>query len=154
MTRIMHKRPLLCYLIILFPLFHTLHLLSSMIIHPSCDWVPIHRPICWMTLPSLYKHLCRGLIQFQIGHFGAFLAYQLWYTRITRLWKSSGGRLDGKPEAGQYGTVYAFRGTHYIYSCDTIDIFRKFLLSILLPTILPFSLPTLLLLLLPLLIPT
>ena len=82
MTRIMHKRPLLCYLIIPFPLFHTLHLLSSMIIHPSCDWVPIHRPICWMTLTSLYKHLCRGLIQFQIGHFGAFLAYQLWYTRI------------------------------------------------------------------------
>ena len=53
------------------------------------------------------------LILFQIGHSGAFLAYQLWYIGIPGLWKSNGGRSDGKPKVGQYGTVHALQRDQY-----------------------------------------
>ena len=35
------------------------------------------------------------------------------FPKLGQLWKSSGGRLDGKPEVGQYGTVHALLGDQY-----------------------------------------
>ena len=92
------------------------------------------------------------------------------------MWKSSGVRLDGKPEVGRCETVHAFKGDQYGTSMhfrkgntdQSIHIrkantdpsmhFRKanteFLLLVLHPTLLTISLPTLLQFLLPVLIPT
>ena len=67
------------------------------------------------------------------------------HLRIHRLLKSSGGRLHGKPEVGQYGTVHALRKTntdpsvHFRKANTDLSMhFRKanteFLLPVLLPT--------------------
>ena len=43
----------------------------------------------------------------------AFYGIMAMVHRNYRTWKSSGGRLDGKPEVGEYGTVHALYGDQY-----------------------------------------
>ena len=47
------------------------------------------------------------------GHLSCFCCIIAMVYQIPQLWKSSGGRLDGKPEVGQYGTVHVLQGDQY-----------------------------------------
>ena len=53
---------------------------------------------------------------------------------VPRLWKSSGGRLHGKPEVGQYGTAIHFRKTNTDPSMHFRKADTEFFLPVLLQT--------------------